>query len=48
VVTAYERGWSSLKNSELLDVAQEEGFEVIVVRAVESVSPGSYIEVEIR
>jgi hypothetical protein len=30
VVTAYERGWSKLKNGELLDVAEKEGFEVLV------------------
>jgi hypothetical protein len=30
VATAYERGWSALKNSELLDVAEKEGFEVLV------------------
>ena len=30
VSTAYERGWSSLKNGELLDAAEQEGFEVFV------------------
>lgn len=30
VVTAYERGWSTLKNGELLDAAEREGFEVFV------------------
>jgi hypothetical protein len=30
VSTAYERGWSTLKNGELLDVAEREGFEVLV------------------
>jgi len=30
VATAYERGWSSLKNGELLDVAEREGYEVFV------------------
>ncbi len=30
VSTAYERGWSTLKNSELLDAAESEGFEVLV------------------
>jgi hypothetical protein len=29
-MTAYERGWSKLKNGELLDVAESEGFEVLV------------------
>ena len=28
--TAYECGWSKLKNGELLDVAEKEGFEVVV------------------
>ncbi len=27
VSTAYERGWSTLKNSDLLDAAEREGFE---------------------
>ena len=30
VSTAYERGWSTLKNGDLLDVAEKEGFEVLV------------------
>jgi hypothetical protein len=30
VSTAYERGWSTLKNSDLLDAAEREGFEVLV------------------
>lgn len=30
VATAYERGWSALKNGELLGVAEKEGFEVLV------------------
>ena len=30
VATAYERGWSKLKNGELLDVAEKEGFDVLV------------------
>ena len=30
VSTAYERGWSQLKNGELLDAAEREGFEVFV------------------
>ncbi len=30
VMTAYELGWSKLKNGELLDVAEKEGFEVLV------------------
>ena len=29
-MTAYERGWSKLKNGELLDEAEKEGFEVLV------------------
>ncbi len=29
-MTAYERGWSELRNGELLDVAEKEGFEVLV------------------
>ncbi len=28
--TAYERGWQSLTNGELLDVAEAAGFEVLV------------------
>jgi hypothetical protein len=30
IVTAHERGWSRLKNGELLDVAEKEGFGVLV------------------
>ena len=30
MVTAYERGWSKLTNGELLDMAEEDGFEVLV------------------
>jgi hypothetical protein len=30
VVTAYERGWSTLKNGDLLTAAESEGFEVFV------------------
>jgi hypothetical protein len=30
VTTAYERDWSSLKNCELLDAAEKQGFEVLV------------------
>ena len=30
VSTAYERGWSTLKNCDLLDAAEREGFEVLV------------------
>jgi hypothetical protein len=30
VVTAHERGWSQLKNGELLDSAEKEGFAVLV------------------
>lgn len=30
IATAFERGWSRLKNGELLDVAESEGFEVLV------------------
>jgi predicted nuclease of predicted toxin-antitoxin system len=30
VVTAHERGWSTLKNGELLDAAEKEGFAVLV------------------
>ena len=30
VETAYERGWSGLRNSALLDRAEAEGFEVLV------------------
>jgi len=28
--TAFERGWSKLKNGELLDAAEKEGFAVVV------------------
>jgi predicted nuclease of predicted toxin-antitoxin system len=30
VETAYERGWSSLKNGELLTVAEAEGFDILL------------------
>jgi predicted nuclease of predicted toxin-antitoxin system len=30
VITAHERGWSQLKNGELLDFAENEGFAVLV------------------
>ena len=30
VTTVYERGWSTLKNGELLDAAENEGFAVLV------------------
>jgi hypothetical protein len=30
ISTAYERGWSTLKNGELLEAAEREGFEVFV------------------
>jgi hypothetical protein len=30
VATAYERGWSTLKNGELLQAAEAAGFEVLV------------------
>jgi hypothetical protein len=30
VSTAYERGWSILENSDLLDAAEREGFEVLL------------------
>jgi predicted nuclease of predicted toxin-antitoxin system len=30
VTTAHERGWSQLKNGELLDLAEKEGFAVLV------------------
>jgi hypothetical protein len=30
VTTAYERGWSRLKNGELLETAEKQGFEVLV------------------
>jgi len=30
VSTAYERGWSKLKNGELLDAAEREGFDLLV------------------
>jgi len=84
VSTAHDRGWSTLKNGALLDVAEEQGIEVLVttdsnlkyqqnlkarriaivvlsstswpriqraltdvVRAIDSSTEGSYIEVEI-
>ena len=30
VVTAYERGWSTLRNGELLDAAETNGFTVLI------------------
>jgi len=30
VATVYERGWSRMKNGELLDIAEREGYEVFV------------------
>jgi hypothetical protein len=30
VVTAYERGWSTLKNGELISVAEAQGLQVLV------------------
>jgi hypothetical protein len=30
IATAFERGWSKLKNGELLDAAEKEGFAVLV------------------
>jgi hypothetical protein len=30
VTTAHERGWSQLKNGELLDIAEKEGFAVFL------------------
>ena len=30
IATAYERGWSTFKNGDLLDVAELEGFEVLI------------------
>ena len=30
VVTAFERGWSNLQNGELIRVAEEDGFEVLI------------------
>ena len=84
VTTAYERGWSRLKNGELLDAAERAALEVLVttdlnlthqqnltsrrigivalsttswpriqravtgvVRAIDTATPGSYVEVEI-
>jgi hypothetical protein len=39
VSTAYERGWSTLKNGELLDAAEQNRFEVFVTdRLAPSVS----------
>jgi len=45
VETAFERGWSTLKNSALLAVAQQEGFEVFVTTDRNlryQVNPGSW------
>jgi predicted nuclease of predicted toxin-antitoxin system len=30
VDTAFERGWSDLQNGELLDVAEQEGYELLI------------------
>jgi predicted nuclease of predicted toxin-antitoxin system len=30
VSTAYERGWATLKNGELLDAAEREGIEILI------------------
>lgn len=30
VATAYEKGWATLRNGELLDAAEAEGFEIFV------------------
>ena len=30
VTTAYQRGWSELKNGNLLETAERDGFEVLV------------------
>ena len=30
VDTAFERGWSELKNGELLDIAEQEGYQVLI------------------
>ncbi len=30
VTTAYERGWSTLKNGDLLDAAEREGYSVLI------------------
>jgi len=30
IATAYERGWSTLKNGELLEAAEREGFAVLI------------------
>lgn len=30
VATAYERGWATLNNGDLLDVAEKSGFEVLI------------------
>jgi hypothetical protein len=30
IATAYEKGWSSFKNGDLLDAAEREGFEILV------------------
>jgi hypothetical protein len=34
IATAYERGWSTLNNGELLDAAEAEGFGVLVTTDV--------------
>lgn len=30
IITAYERGWAQLKNGELLDAAEQAGFDVLL------------------
>jgi hypothetical protein len=30
ISTAFEKGWSNLKNGELLEKAEQEGFEVLI------------------
>jgi hypothetical protein len=47
VVEAIDRGWERLGNGALLDAAEAASFEIIVVRAVNGATPGSYTEVEI-
>jgi hypothetical protein len=53
VATAYERGWHTLQNGELLSAAEAEGFELLrehsdlVVAAVATSVPGSYVELSI-
>ncbi|MFN0299509.1 MAG: hypothetical protein ACKVQU_04045 [Burkholderiales bacterium] len=47
VITAYERDWATLKNGNLLDAAEADGFATLVVSAIDSATEGSYTEVEI-